>query len=1038
MLGGYWPDRDRVESCIRTEAEELDSNVLRVVHEPMRLSKWNINTGEKEFISEDAESALLDHLKRYSRPIPILGDAGSGKSHLVRLLDIKLGDDPETKDWIVKRIPKSSSLRQVLEILLKDIEGENFDSIRNNIKEVGSKLETEQVVDYLVVFIKHRLRELLKSTTDKIESIKNSGGKVSEMDKKRLLLIKQHAPDGNLPALLSDPSFQERITSPGRCLYNIAKRLTIGGTDDEIAENNYTLTESDIDFSSLVIGDLSNLTQSYIATQRLTTSEEKRKEVIALLNEVLTDACRKSFQHSFNLNSSQFQDIFDEIRKKLVGKTLVILVEDMAAITAIENDLIDSLLKEDRRDGEQVLCTVKSAIAVTTNYEGYLRRRDTIATRSGSVEWHIEIRSENQDEIYQRVENLCGRYLNAARYGLPGINEFIENNSLPLKPWHDDYLDDNDREALNSFGFSVQGYSLFPYNRSSLRALIDANCLNPSGDLEFNPRVVIGAILINILSEFRGMFLDGLFPPENFMRLTSSSNLQGQLRINNQLKLHQSLAAVAFWGHGSTDKGELVNSMPPAIAAVMGLDELAKILGDTSPSVSTAPAVSTASAVSTTPAASTSPAVSAMPEAPPVSNDHDVNQIVDKAFNGRNISQDLAKKIRNELFDVLKSELKYAKKWSGVSFDVISHIKSRMPLIYVPFINNNPPKCYAYFGDEKTLSDNVAGLKFRRFVSAFLKRDKREGWSEGLYEDYCHYINFSKQWADSNIPDIIRKLQDENLRDNLSKSVSSVMVVRPEYSSSSTTVKEKIDILVSHSKEWADRSSSKTKLDDWDSYKNAMIERWDSDRKNWIRYVSCNNHAISRDILTSSMRGITARSPDRLLPQKAHKHFSKIYFDIFSPLSGCSSKEEFVCVFRAMADVISKMSKNGRFDTEDGFLSSRQLINRVEKILSNESDSQYWLVTNKILKIKGEFNEKIFFGAIHQLDGGYIDLIDEVLSNWKVLCAINVNKFKSINRENNSQSKVILESEIIKTIGSWREDISSLISSEMEGKNESS
>ena len=126
MLTKYWPDSSQVENCIRTEAEELRPYVLQVVHEPMRLREKNINTGESRFFSAGAENELLAHLKRHSRPIPILGDAGSGKSHLIRLIDVQLQNDPETQDWIVKRIPKSASLRQVLLILLEGMQGERF------------------------------------------------------------------------------------------------------------------------------------------------------------------------------------------------------------------------------------------------------------------------------------------------------------------------------------------------------------------------------------------------------------------------------------------------------------------------------------------------------------------------------------------------------------------------------------------------------------------------------------------------------------------------------------------------------------------------------------------------------------------------------------------------------------------------------------------------------------------------------------------------------------------------------------------------
>ena len=166
MLEEYWPDSRQIETCIRTEAEELSPFVLQVVHEPMHLIEVNITNGNERSIQVDAEEELLRHLKKHSRPIPILGDAGSGKSHLIRWIDVRLKNDLDTKDWVVKRIPKSSSLRQVLEILLEGMQGAKFDLLRAKIQEVGERRSTEEVADLLLVFMSHRLKELLEVNQD--------------------------------------------------------------------------------------------------------------------------------------------------------------------------------------------------------------------------------------------------------------------------------------------------------------------------------------------------------------------------------------------------------------------------------------------------------------------------------------------------------------------------------------------------------------------------------------------------------------------------------------------------------------------------------------------------------------------------------------------------------------------------------------------------------------------------------------------------------------------------------------------------------
>jgi hypothetical protein len=1014
MLDKYWPDNIQISNCIRSEAEELSSYVLQVVHEPMYLRKFDINNGNSNLIHVNAEDKLLEHLKLHSRPIPILGDAGSGKSHLIRLLDVQLKNTPETQDWIVKRIPKSSSLRQVLEILLEGMHGENFDTLRKNIKEVGDKLDTEEVAEHLIVFMSNRLKELHDSMQQTLDGIKKSGRKVSKEDEVNLKRLKQHAPSNQLPSLLGDPNFKDRLIRPGRCLYNIAKRLTSGSSESETKENDYLITEADLDLESVIIDDFSSNTKKYIQTQQLKTNSNKRKEVVDLLNEILSDACRIAFQRFFHFNGGQFQDLFVDIRKKLIGKTLVILVEDMAAITAIENDLIDSLLLESTRDGEQELCIVKSAIAVTTGYDGYQRRRNTITTRSGAIEWYIEKKTGNDNEIYKRVENFCGRYLNASRYELSEIKQLVEENSLPLPPWKDHSLDDLSFGKLESFGISSQKYPLFPYNRASLKALTDLNCRNTSGELEFNPRRVLLHILIPILRNYREKFLLGTFPPPNFLGLSSSSNLQGQVRVSDRTKVEQTLSAMAFWGYEAINKGTLVSIMPPAIASVMGMEELAQLLGDTAPVVPTpTPIVPTPTPTVPTPTVPT----------PPL----ELNRFrdVDDAFKTKFINQGMAKIIRNELFEILQAELPYMKKWNGISADIKSLIFSRQPLIKIPYNSNNPNKTYAEFGNEKIFLDNTLSLKYKQFIIAVLKRNDLGGWDESLYEDYCRYQNFAKEWACDIIPNIIAQIQKERLTDALKPAVKIASTIHPSFITS--TYEEKLNILCSHSVNWKKELLSCSGQEEWDRHRNSLIETWDNFRMEWIKYVAINDHGLSRDIVISHLRSIDSKNISDPLAQKTQKNIIVKYSNTFELLMGCNNKETFIDAFDKMRILISKMNQSGQFKYPNNELTSRKIINRIEKVISDESLSRHWSATVKLLTLLGPFTLDSFIKAISQFNCSDLEPVEEALQSWQQIYKLNSLNYNDINLINDSASRVVKEDNLLKKLHQTKDTLTALI-----------
>ena len=171
MLESYWPSKGQIKDCIRTEAEELAEHVLLAVHEPMTLTRRIAHStgGERK-----TENDLLNHILENERPSPIIGESGIGKSHLIRWLDAKLRVHQKSVDWHIRRIPKNASLGQVLEILLDGLEGDEFETARKKIREVGERLNVSEVADHLIVFMSHRLDELWIKTDNEIKELRNN------------------------------------------------------------------------------------------------------------------------------------------------------------------------------------------------------------------------------------------------------------------------------------------------------------------------------------------------------------------------------------------------------------------------------------------------------------------------------------------------------------------------------------------------------------------------------------------------------------------------------------------------------------------------------------------------------------------------------------------------------------------------------------------------------------------------------------------------------------------------------------------------
>lgn len=446
-LENYWPTKENVLACIKTEAEELAEETLLAVHEPMQLVKFSTSTDEEVATEND----LLMHFLKIDRPIPIVSDAGLGKSHLVRWLHAKLKTQEivQEQKWQIVRIPKNASLRQTLHLLLENLDGEIFESARKKIDEVGSSLVAKEVADLFVTFLKHRIEEIGEDAQNTMRSIGRDG------DPEQLKKLREKASIARaLPSLVDDVEFKKHLIHPESYVYKVATRWIKGVSERELELKEFEL--SIIEFEKIInsfsIDDLSLPSRNAIKALQLDSVEEKRKRALQVINEGIVKATQTTFQQLFQFNNGNFQDVFKEIRRHLrsLGRTLVILVEDLAAVSAIEDVLIDCLLEEAQDD----LCTLKSVLAVTSGYTGYTKRQATIRTRA-RYEWQIRNNNDTQENIQNRIVDFCSRYLNAARHGSAQLKATIQTNQSSdiIDIWHTE-LGEEQANQLEAFGQS--------------------------------------------------------------------------------------------------------------------------------------------------------------------------------------------------------------------------------------------------------------------------------------------------------------------------------------------------------------------------------------------------------------------------------------------------------------------------------------------------------------------------------------------------------------------------------------------------------
>lgn len=559
-LENYWPKAAAVNACIKNEAETADVAVLLAVHQPSQLGRRNAGSRDAIPATEEdlLDAFLTDDVPGGALVVPITGPSGVGKSHIVRWLDAKLQRSAKSERFHIIRIPKSASLRTVVELILAPLS--NDARYAKPSADLTRAVAEVNVKDAVITFRAH-LENALSALHDRMmaEFRQNPG-------RSHLKELIGHA--RMLPRLFSDAALDNHFID--RVLSRVVARALGGRSEGEVDDGmSSQFTAEDLVLPREI--DLSQAAKSvrdYYQTQIAVAPAERLNAVVDLLNSAVDPAIGNVFQLEQSTRGMTLQDIILAVRETLLedGKDLVLLIEDFQALSGIQDVLLKVCIQEGEYEGKKVRATMRTAIALT---DGYLAFRDTILTRA-QREWVIGGRPQSDDEIKAGVVEMIGGYLNAARWGEAELRRLFRQRGLDqaatgwLPAWRDENLGDEENDAVKAFGFNSKGASLFPFNRNAIEQLAERH-LTQGGKLIFNPRRIINDVLRYTLLMRKAYEAHG-FPPADFQNSPPNSNLAiwiHQTRQTDQVRRRLS-TLLAVWGGNPTDV-TAIGHIPPAI-----------------------------------------------------------------------------------------------------------------------------------------------------------------------------------------------------------------------------------------------------------------------------------------------------------------------------------------------------------------------------------------------------------------------------------------------------------------------------------------
>jgi hypothetical protein len=561
-LEDYWPlaDDDHCGRCLFNEAETAAEAVLLAVHQPMLLTKREGDGLEQPVTEAQVLEALLAPHPSGTTIIPIIGDSGVGKSHLIRWLDshLKLRRDAPSRH--VVRIPKSASLRKVLELILDGLpQTDEYSLIRHQLQGAQMPSELDQATQSLKANLLVALERKANGAAERIR-----GQTATEHDRQDVV----HCSQQKLQSLLGDPATLPHFINPDPdatgVLTRIADRFLHGAGGNDAGPPNQFNLEDFAFLQNVEIDKLAAPTRFYLPSLR---DIHQLQIAIRCLNDVIDDAVGKLVAFAGTVSLS---DVFLDIRRQLLKnkRELVILVEDFAVLAGIQGPLLDAIIQEAVRDGRQELCLMRSAIAVT---EGKLL--EGVKTRAHAL-WKIKSEPFADDPAAVRwYGNFVGGFLNAARHGQSALEQKFKEASLEDQAsgdWIPRLLNSEADEAtkgkLSAFGISASGIPLFPFNH----VVIEQFLRRQTGSLmAFKPRNLINGLLRATLINHRGTWTQQQFPPPDYLSFAPNHLAQPVAQFLRRAILNRDqqacmLPLAFFWG-GNPRSEQAVQGMPAGI-----------------------------------------------------------------------------------------------------------------------------------------------------------------------------------------------------------------------------------------------------------------------------------------------------------------------------------------------------------------------------------------------------------------------------------------------------------------------------------------
>ncbi|MGV3524206.1 MAG: hypothetical protein ACO1RX_08280 [Candidatus Sericytochromatia bacterium] len=491
---------DDAEALLQTEAvREHDEALFMATHTP--VEDFNVSGKLSALMTQKTERGLLEILsseKRKHTFVALVGEAGSGKSHLIRWLKLNWPKTSQNNDLVLLIQRSDSSLNRTLQ-QFRDVMPQQHRYIFEGLGQVQQTTDEGRSRD----FVAKLANSLGGDYFDKDAFQDNEWCNKWHLDRiiRHHITIEEWQAPRRILRILSGNEGQRNSQLAEFSLRDLIELSDLGGRIREVGQKALLFKKRLAEESALLIRMLDEgHEEAYIAK-----TYYEQCENILKLQEALNYRLNHAVQNLLGISARDLQDRFSLLRQELrkENQRLVLLLEDLTSTQGIDNQLVEALIKSSESDSSY--CDMISVVGVTPYYMG--QKWSTVANITTRLDLRIDMGQSDtgigfQDVASLRTDadvlNFGANYLRSVRAGVANLEDWymqtqgegqVPNrcSTCPFRP-----------ECHTLFGSvdlpnSSEPIGLYPFNEKAMVRLFHA--LEAENQTVKTPRGMIKGIL---------------------------------------------------------------------------------------------------------------------------------------------------------------------------------------------------------------------------------------------------------------------------------------------------------------------------------------------------------------------------------------------------------------------------------------------------------------------------------------------------------------------------------------------------------------